>query len=147
MKRFLFITVGTIYLGLVIYGIFWGVRIARLAGQAGYYPTYQENLDAARRNPRDAAAQRGLAWHYQRQNDLPKAEFHWRQAVRFQPESRESLYMLAITLQEEEKISEAMHLYQQIAKADETDVYGKSAVKMMRHLSQKTRKAVPEKER
>jgi tetratricopeptide (TPR) repeat protein len=136
IKRILLITGGIFILALVLLEIFVVIPVARQAQLSYHYPTFRESLDAARRNPKDAAAQRGFAWYYQRQGNLPQAEFHWRQAVRFQPESRESLYMLALVLQEEKKTSEALQLFRRIAAKDQTNSYGKTASAMAWYLSQ-----------
>lgn len=136
IKRLLLITAGTLFVGMVAFEIFVAIPVAHQAWLIGWYPTFQENLDAARRDPHDAAAQRGIAWHYQLQQNLPKAEYYWRQAVRLQPENRGSLLSLAFILEREKKVSEALLFFQQLAAKNQTDTDGKAALVMIWYLSQ-----------
>jgi len=134
IKQFLKIASVITFLGVISYGVYRDITIAHLAALTGTYPTFQESLDAARRDPNDAAAQRGIGEHYLLQKNFPKAEFYWRKAVRLQPESRYSLFMLATILQREGRKADASQLYQQLIDKDSTDTFGKAAIVMKKYL-------------
>ena len=78
------------------------------------YPDLESSVAALKRNPKDAAAYRGLASYYSIKLDSAKAIANWRKAVELEPDNDHNWLYLGFTLQSYKQHTQAAEAFRRV---------------------------------